>query len=300
MGNPSTRSRRTRGEQLSSLEIEEVSAEATPLRADLETSTTSAKGDRALTIWSIRIGLVVVILGSWQLTATEKWINPLFTSSPLEIWIALRQTAVATITKQLPTTLIEMILGLLLGATVGFLAGILLSRLELLNTALRPLYVAANSLPRIALAPLFIIWFGLGVSSKIALSFTLVVFIVMINTLAGLTQVDRDFAILAKSMGITGFRRLRIFLLPAAVPMLAAAMELGIVYSFLGVITGELVGGSKGLGVQLAEQATAFQTADFFASLFILAVITTIFTQLMHLLARRMLKWHYIEMRGLN
>lgn len=273
---------------------------ASQLRTDIEGVSMAKGGNRAIIIWAIRLGIVVTLLGAWQLTATEKWINPLFTSSPAAIWTALRLTAFATLTQQLPTTLVEMILGLTLGATVGFLAGVVLSRLELLNTALRPLYVAANSLPRIALAPLFIIWFGLGISSKIALSFTLVVFIVMINTLAGLTQVDRDFALLAKSMGITGFRRLKIFLLPAAVPMLAAAMELGIVYSFLGVITGELVGGSKGLGVQLAEQATAFQTADFFASLFILAIITTIFTQLMHLGARRMLRWHYVEMRGIN
>lgn len=281
--------------------IEDAAAEGiAELRRDLSAPSGVQARNRLLIIWAIRIGLLVILLGTWQLTATEKWINPLFTSSPTEIWTALRQTAFATITQQLPTTLFEMAVGLSLGAVVGFLAGVVLSRLDVLNTALRPLYVAANSLPRIALAPLFIIWFGLGVTSKIALSFTLVVFIVMINTLAGLTQVDRDFALLAKSMGITGFRRLKIFLLPAAVPMLAAAMELGIVYSFLGVITGELVGGSKGLGVQLAEEATAFRTADFFASLLILAIITTIFTQLMHLVARRMLKWHYIEMRGIS
>lgn len=285
------------------MSIREVNVPLTELQgADIQSGDLGAKVSqrRHLKIWTLRLGLIAAIIGSWQLVAEMHWLNPLFTSSPSAVVNALGQTGSSLITQQLPTTLFEMIIGLLLGVVVGFLAGVLFSRNELLNAALRPIYVAANSLPRIALAPLFIIWFGIGDASKIALAFTLVVFIIMINTIAGLTEVDRDMALLARSMSITGWTRLRVFLLPAAVPTLAAAMELGIVYSFLGVITGELVGGSRGLGVIMAEQATAFRTADFFATLFILAVVTTLLTQAMHLFTKRLLKWHYIEMRGMG
>lgn len=254
---------------------------------------------RLAIIWAIRIGVAALALGLWQASAAARWINPLFTSSPSAIWSALVANGQTIILNQLPTTLIEMALGLFSGCLVGFPLGVLLSRVEILNAAFRPLYVALNSLPRIALAPLFIIWFGLGISSKVALSFTLVVFIIMINTIAGLVEVDRDSAMLAKSMGVGEWRRLWVFQLPAAVPVLAAAVELGIVYSFLGVITGELVGGSRGLGVLLAEEATAFQTSEFFATLLILAAVTAALTQLMHVATKRLLRWHRIEMRGL-
>lgn len=284
---------------MQNLESAELNSTAVPVSGPTEASA-SFKRSRLLTIWAIRIGFLIVMLGSWQASATENWINPLFTSSPSAIWKALGTNTPTIVTQELPTTLIEMAIGLLSGCAVGFVAGVILGRSDVLNAAFGPIYVALNSLPRIALAPLFIIWFGLGISSKIALSFTLVVFIVMINTIAGLTDVDRDSAMLAKSMGVGEWRRLWVFQLPAAVPVLAAAVELGIVYSFLGVITGELVGGSRGLGVLMAQQATAFQTADFFATLLVLAVVTATLTQLMHFGTKRLLRWHRIEMRGLS
>lgn len=257
-------------------------------------------GGRTALIWALRTLTVGGTLALWELCVRLGWVNPLFTSSPSAIWNSLMQNGWSTISGQLPTTLLEMLYGLVSGFAVGFFLGVLFSRVELLNTAFRPIYVALNSLPRIALAPLFIVWFGLGVTSKVALAFTLVVFIVLINTIAGLDNVDRDLGMLARSMGVGQWRLLRTFLLPAAVPMLAAAFELSIVYSFLGVITGELVGGSKGLGVQMTQEATAFRTSDFFATLLILAAVTTLLTQVMHLIVKRLLRWHAIEMRGLN
>lgn len=260
----------------------------------------SSRGHRGAIIWGTRSTVVVLLIVVWEVMVRVGWLNPLFTSSPSQIWKSLMAGGWRTITTQLPTTLLEMIYGLVLGFAVGFIVGVLFSRVPILNDTFRPLYVAANSLPRIALAPLFIIWFGLGIDSKVALAFTLVVFIVLLNTIAGLDNVDRDLLQLARSMGVGRWRLLREFLLPSAIPMLAAALELSIVYSFLGVITGELVGGSKGLGVQMTEEATAFQTSDFFATLFVLAVVTTILTQAMHYGVRRMLRWHAIEMRGLS
>ena len=269
-------------------------------RVERSPSVRSLKRARLLTLWLLRLTAVGVVLGSWQLSAAMRWVDPLFTSSPSAIWQAFLQTVGPLATQELPTTLTEMLIGLLLGVAVGFVLGAVLSSLDLLNDALRPLYVSLNSVPRIALAPLFIVWFGLGIPSKVALAFTLVVFIVMLNTISGLTQVDRDVLLLSKSMGVTGWRRLRTFLLPSAIPSLAVAVELGIVYSFLGAITGELVGGSTGLGVVMTQQATEFRTADFFATLFLLALVATGFTQVVHLAVRRVLRWHYVELKGVG
>jgi NitT/TauT family transport system permease protein len=136
-------------------------------------------------------------------------------------------------------------------------------------------------------------------SSKVALSVSLVVFIVLLNAVVALTEHDRDIAFLAKSLGATGRQRLVYFVLPAAIPVLVTGLQLGLVYSFLGVIAGELVGGSHGLGVQLAYQANIFATNKFFAILLLLAIVTSIVSACMTFVERRLFRWHYIEMRGI-
>lgn len=250
-------------------------------------------------VWLIRLTLLVVVLGSWQLLAVTGVMDPTFVGEPSKIAVAfVRLFPTSVVTRDLPTTLSETVVGFLIGAVAGISAGFLLSRFKVVNQAVQPLLSAANSLPRVALAPLFIIWFGLGQPSKIALSVSLVFFILLSNTMAGLTSADRDLLLLARSLGATESQRLRRFVLPAAVPTLVAGLELGLVYSFLGAVTGEIIGGSHGLGVVLSYTANTFDTNKFFAVLLLLAIVTTVITAGLRLLGRRILRWHEIEMRG--
>lgn len=251
-----------------------------------------------IAVWSIRIGLLVIVVGSWQLTSSLKLVNPLFIGSPATIIRQFfSQLDGNIVTQDLRATVTEMVIGLGIGAGLGFVVGWILTEFDTLEVAISPLLSALNSLPRIALAPLFILWFGLGMTSKIALSISLVFFVMLLNTIAGLSQHDADVDMLAASLGMSGWGKLKTFTLPSAMPSLTAGLELSIVYSFLGVITAELIGGSVGLGVALDQEATAFQTNAFFATLLILAITTTLLVQIVHILSARLTRWQKLENR---
>jgi NitT/TauT family transport system permease protein len=252
-------------------------------------------------VWIIRLAFVAVVLSVWELAAAQSWLNPIFAGRPSVI--AQRLVVILSTAGEpnglwvdVLTTAYEAAAGFIIGTVVGFSIGFAFALYGRLRRALEPLTTVMNSLPRIAFAPLFIIWFGIGPNSKIALVVSLVIFIVLLNTLAGLTQTDRDFLLLARSLGADGRQRLMKFVLPAAVPTLAAALQLALVYSFLGAVGGEIFVGARGLGVLLATYANRFQTNDFFATLIILASLTTLASWLINRGVRRLLWWHYIEM----
>ena len=275
-------------------------SESLPTLTSSDTKTPAWLQSRVAVIWMIRIGIIAIVVGAWQITALF-WVSPAFIGKPsaiaVEFW-KLFGTPVVNV--DLPTTLVETFLGFVIGSALGLFGGAALVRLDVVYTALQPLIAALNSLPRVALAPIFIIWFGIGMASKVALSVSLVVFIVLLSTVAALTESDRDIALLAKSLGASERQRLIKFVLPGAVPVLVSGLQLGLVYSFLGAVTGELIGGSHGLGVQLAYMANTFATNKFFAILLLLAIVTSLISALMTLVERRLLRWHYIEMRGMR
>lgn len=261
--------------------------------------TTRVWGKHA-SLWIIRVAFIAFVVGVWQIASTEQWVNPAFVGKPTVIIVDFLQLFSSPVVLiDLPTTLAETFFGFAIGGLLGLLLGALFVRYDLLYTALQPILSALNSLPRIALAPVFIIWFGIGMASKVALSISLVVFIVLLNTVAALTERDRDIALLAKSLGATSRQRLMKFVLPGAVPMLVAGLQLGLVYSFLGAIAGELMGGSHGLGVQLAYEANTFHTNRFFAILLLLAIVTSLVSAAMTAIERRLLRWHHVEMKGM-
>ncbi len=250
-------------------------------------------------VWAVRILFLAVVVGAWQLASVERWVNPTFAGTPTLIGRAFGDAVrSSSIRNDLVITLEETLIGWIVGAAAGFVVGFLFARYQVISKALNPIMTAINSVPRIALAPLFIVWFGLGQLSKIALSVSLVFFIVLSNTLVGLTSTDRDLLLLASSLGATERQRIRHFVLPAAIPVIGAAIELGLIFSFLGVVSGEIIGAKAGLGVLLNYDASVFQMNQFFAALIILAIVTTILTSLVHALQRRLLRWHYIELRG--
>ena len=255
---------------------------------------------RRVLVYLLRLALLAFMLSIWQLSAKYHWFNPIFTSKPTDIARALGRGLTGYIPGQLGVTLYETLVGFGLGAVAGFTLGCLLYQISLLDAVLQPFLTAFNSLPRIALAPLFVLWFGLGSSSRIVLVFSLVVFIVIMNTYAGLRQGDRDYLLLAKQLGARGSRRFRMFILPAAVPTVFAGLQLGLIYAFLGDVAGEMLSGSGGLGADLATSLATFRTDEFMADLFVLVIVTVGFSTLMKLLERHILAWQRIELRGMG
>lgn len=258
----------------------------------------AARRRRLGVVWAIRIVVCGVVLGAWQLVADFRMLDPAFIGSPSGIVAALFTLPATTFSVDLVTTLSETIIAFLIGSATGMVFGALLARSASLDRALRPIFGALNSTPRIAFAPLFILWFGLGQPSKIALGVSLVFFVVAANTRAALTALDRDIVFLARALGASEFDRLVRFVLPGAMPTLMAGLELGLAYSFLGTVAGEIMGGINGLGVALSYDANTFRTDDFFAILVILGIMAGILLTTVRLVARRASRWHSVEMRG--
>lgn len=253
----------------------------------------------AVWVWVIRVVFVAAVLISWQETASHSLLNPAFTGSPSGIYSAfidLFKTSI--VTTDLKTTLEETLVGFVLSIIIGLTAAYILNSSSTLEKAFRPIISGANAVPRIALVPLFIIWFGLGPNSKIANVVSFVSFTVLVNSLEALKSADRDFWLLSKTLGFSERQRIWKFVVPGAVPVFGATFELALIYSFLGAITGEILGGINGLGVQLETAANQVETNKFFAILLLIVIVTLVFVQLLHFIRIRLMTWHAIEMRG--
>ena len=248
------------------------------------------------TIWLIRLGIIALILGAWELSAARGWVNPLFASRPSDVGPALWDVLKASETRtDLRWTLTEVAIGYVVGCSLGIAFGLVLSSSNTLRTAFQPILNGLNSVPRIALAPLFVAWFGLGMTPRIVMAITIVFFVMVTTVVAALSRPDRDLALLAQSLGASGRQRMQKFVLPGGIPVIASGLELALVYSFLGVIAAEIVSGNNGLGSRMTQHANLFQADMFFATLIILTVIVTIGATLIRLAERRMLSWHEHE-----
>jgi NitT/TauT family transport system permease protein len=250
-------------------------------------------------VWAIRVGFIVAVLGAWQLVAAEGWVNKNITSYPSAIFVALAKLIQeGVIWQNLGSTVLATVVGFAIGSVLGIIVAAVFVLVPVIEQALRPLLTGMNSAPRIALAPLFVVWFGLGAEAKIALSVTVVFFIVLANTFVGLTHAERSILLVARSLGYSRLATLRKFVVPGATPVIAAGLQLGLVFSLLGVVASEFIGGTEGMGVLLSYDANTYIMDDFFATLLILIIAAVVISQLMTLVERWLLRWHAIEMRG--
>jgi NitT/TauT family transport system permease protein len=190
-------------------------------------------------------------------------------------------------------TLLGFVAALLLGAAAAI--GIVYSRL--LDNTLFTLLVALNSVPKIALAPLFIIWLGTGLTSKVAVSFTIAVFAIVVDAVLGLRSVDPDAIDLFRSMRCTPLQMLVRLRFPNALPYLFAGMKVAISLALVGEIAGEFVASQAGLGYVILAAQGNFQTTRVFASIFLLGVMGTILFLVVEFLERIVCPWHVAQRR---
>lgn len=239
----------------------------------------------------IVFGLVAVAM--WQIAVELHWIDPFIFSRPSTMFSYLVFDALPSRALWIDTyyTLLASFLAFVLGSILGVVAGLLLVRFPTMESIVRPYVTLLNSLPRVALAPLFIVWFGIGVTSKVVVGVTLVFFILLINTIAGAASVDRDLLRLCRVLGADSWTVFRRITLPTAVPSIFAGLKLGLVYAVLGVIVGEMVASEHGLGQKVVYYSNVFQMGSVLALLLFLALITTTLSLFMHFLERHLLRW---------
>jgi NitT/TauT family transport system permease protein len=179
----------------------------------------------------------------------------------------------------------------LLGSVAAISVGLLFVRFPQFEKFLEPYLNAMNVMPRIALAPLFILWFGLGLGSKIALGCSLTFFIVLSSTVAGIRGVSQDHVTLCKTLGASSVSIFFQVTLPGAVPVIFSGLRLGLIYSLLGVIGAEIIASEKGLGQSLAYLGSTFEVNGVMALLLVLAMIGVSVMKTMTWLEKRLLHW---------
>ena len=151
---------------------------------------------------------------------------------------------------------------------------------------------ALNALPRVALIPLFILWFGIGTEQKVASGVSIMYFVLLSYTMAGAKSTDPDHLRLARSLAIPGWRTFLEIIVPSALPAIFAGLRLGMIYTVLGVITAELIAGGKGLGTLVSYYSNTFNPNGVFATLIALVLITIALTATMSRIERSIAKWH--------
>ena len=191
----------------------------------------------------------------------------------------------------LASTLHGSVFGFILGAFTGIVLGILVAEFKPLERTLLPYAVALQSLPKVAIAPLILIWFGFGPTSKIILASLLVFFPLLINTFVGLTLVDRDSLMLMRSLRSNRWVTLWKVKLPAALPMIFAGLDIGTVFAILGAVVAEFIGSDAGIGVMILQAQTKNDTASVFAELVVLGVVGLVFHGIVDQAGKRIVFW---------
>jgi len=189
----------------------------------------------------------------------------------------------------------EIVLGFLLGAGAGALLAYLIAPLRIVWDVLDPFLMALYAIPKVALAPLFIVWFGIGTDMKVLLAAVTVFFIVFLNTAAGVHEVDRGLIDAVRLMG--GGRRdiaLKVTL-PASMTGLLTGLRISIPYALIGAVIGELVASNRGLGYLINNSSATFDTDGVFATLLVLSVIAAVLNALVSLLGRRANRWKPLD-----
>jgi NitT/TauT family transport system permease protein len=246
---------------------------------------------RSFRLQLYRLALLVAIVGVWQ-AASGTVVPEFFISKPSAIFASLRQQVVdGNLFFHIGITATEAFVGFVLGATAGVTAGVLLGRVQFLADLLQPFILAFYSLPKIALAPLFILWIGIGMNMKIVLTGTVVFFLVFLNTFTGVRSVSKELEAILHLMGANERHVLGKVVLPSAVTWVFAGLRISVPYALIGAIVGELIASNRGLGFVLAHASGQFDTAGVFAALFVIMLLAFVLNALVRFAEIKLMPW---------
>jgi NitT/TauT family transport system permease protein len=251
-----------------------------------------------------RVILVVGVISLWQY-ASGRWIDPFWISSPDAVLARLRRLVEvgespwewvtrfpeSTLWFHVQFTIRAMLLGLVWGTLAGITVGFVLGRSPFLGDVFNPLLIALYSLPKLALAPLFILWFGIGLRTKVVYSATIVFFLVFLNTYSGVREVDRDLVNTVRIFG--GSRRTVLFkvVLPSALTWVFAGLSLSVPYSLVGAVVAEMMASNRGMGFLVVSAANQFDTGGVFAALVVLVIVAVIVNLVVERVRAYLLRW---------
>lgn len=245
--------------------------------------------DRVLN-WLYPLVLLSALLVIWTAAVgwrnTPRWMLP----TPWEIGQALVNSR-AVLWMHTRVTLTEVVIGFVIALVAGLATGVAIDSSPILERAVYPLLIASQTIPMVVLAPLFLIWFGYGLTPKVLITALVAYFPLAVNTVDGLRSSDRDMLALLVSMGANRWQRFRLVKVPSALPLIFSGARVSVAFCVIGAVFGEFVGAKAGLGYFMQRSAPQFQTDLVFACIVILAVMGVALFGLVSLVERIALPW---------
>ena len=248
-----------------------------------------------LLFFQVIVGVIAVAL--WQILATVPiggtvLLPPFFFSTPVDVAERVfKLFAGGTVWKHLWVTLAESILAFVIGSLMGVLIGFWFARQPIVAAVFDPYVKMVNALPRVVLAPIFTLWFGLGIWSKVALGITLVFFIVFFNVYQGVREVSQAVLANARMLGMNERQLMRHVYWPSALSWMFSSLHTSVGFAVVGAVVGEYLGSAAGLGYLIQSAEGNFDVAGVFAGMVVLAVFVLIIDALVSMVERRLLVW---------
>jgi NitT/TauT family transport system permease protein len=241
-------------------------------------------------VWQAAVGIGA--LGLWEALVAAQLVDPFFVSRPSAIARrVIGWSADGTIWRHLATTIEESLLGLLIGSALGITLGFWFGRSPFLAMVFDPYIKMLNAVPRVVLAPLFLLWFGLGIWSKVALAVTLVFFIMFFSTYQGVRDADRVLVDNARMLGASERQLVRHVLVPSALTWIFSSLQTSLGFAMVGAVVGEYLGSTRGLGYVISQAEGTFDTTGVFAGMTVLAVVVVGLSTMVTQLERWLLRW---------
>jgi len=251
----------------------------------------AARSMGAISVTLIRFAIVIGFFALWEI-ASGRWIEPFLISSPSRIFTSLISGfREGDLLQHSWVTLIEIAIGFPIGAIAGIGLGYAFGRSRVLADIFEPIIIALNGIPRTALAPLFIVWLGIGVWSKVGVVFLLTFFLNFFNTYTGMRQMDQEYVDLANLMGVKGWKLTFKVIFPAISPYVFTGIRTSIPFAVIGAIVGEFVAATEGVGFFIRMSAGIFRTADVFVGIIVLMIMVIIMDKIAAIIEKRALRW---------
>jgi NitT/TauT family transport system permease protein len=242
--------------------------------------------------WVRQFAALAVVLLIWEAAGRNGMLNPLYMPSPSQIGGALVDLfGSGRIWTHLEATFGAALGGLALGIIVGVLLGVLAALIPLVSELLEPVMTLLNAIPRVILAPLFVIWLGIGIASKVALSFILVAVLIFFTVYTGIKQVDRRLVERVVTLGGSRLALVRHVYLPAVTAWVLGSMKVAVGFAFTGAVVGEFVAASRGLGYLLSFAQSTYNSALMLALVFLIMVVVLIIFAVSGKLEKYLLRW---------
>ena len=241
-------------------------------------------------VWQLLLGIALLL--TWEGASRSGALDPFFFSRPSDVVVRVwGWVATGTLWPHLLATFVEAALSFTIGALFGVASGFALARAPFLAALLDPYIRMGNALPRVVLAPVFLLWFGLGIWSKVALGVTVVFFVVFFNTFRGVREVDRVIIDNVRMLGASERQLIRHVLIPSALTWIFSSLHVSIGLAIIAVVVGEYLGASRGIGYVIAQAEGVFDTTGVFAGMAVLSAGVLLVGAAVDRLERRLLRW---------